>query len=411
VFSVAPTLAIRRIIFDGTDVVLEATGIDAEVQCPICGQFSDRIHRRYQRRPLDLPWRGRVVRLVVTVRSIRCDVPDCPQVTFVEQFGPSLPRGTRRTADATALLFAFARVAGGEAGARLARAAGLPTSPDTLLRLLRKSGVEPLRTPRVLGVDDLAIRRGHDYATLFLDMETGRPIDLVKGRDAAVLATWLRDHPGVEVIVRDRSGAYADGARAGAPAALQVADRFHLVHNASTALEELLRGRRRALEAALTAAAPVPSSDEGTMPTTDSPAQPATEFLSPTARKHAERRAARIARWEKVHALRSQGVGLMRIAHEMGMGPRTVRGLLASPIPPRNRQLQTQPLPLASPTLAPFASYLRDRWQADARNVSQLVREIVAQGYTGSTSLVRQADLRLATRAPAGESAAAGGAR
>jgi transposase len=81
----------------------------------------------------------------------------------------------------------------------------------------------------------------------------------------------------------------------------------------------------------------------------------------------------------------------MRIAREMGMGPRTVHGLLASPVPPRNRQFGTRPPPLASPTLAPFAEYLRDRWAAGERNVNQLVREIVAQGYTGSTSLVRQA--------------------
>jgi len=180
--------------------------------------------------------------------------------------------------------------------------------------------------------------------------------------------------------VRDRAGPDADGARAGAPSAVQVADRFHLVRRASPAVEELRRARRRALEAALTPAATAPAADAAAPP-----------VLSATARHDAERRAARVARWEKVHALRAEGWGIMRIAKEMGMIARTVNGLLASPVPPRNRQFQTRPAPLASPTLAPFAEYLRDRWAAGERNVNQLVREIVARGYTGSTSLVRQA--------------------
>jgi transposase len=225
-------------------------------------------------------------------------------------------------------------------------------------------------------------------------METRRPIDLVKGRDAAVVASWLAEHPGVEIIVRDRAGAYAEGARTGAPTAVQVADRFHLVQNASTALEELLRGRRRALEAELLPLGPVPPADAAAVPAAGEVLVPTAPErpLSPSARHLAERRAARLARWERVHALRAQGRGIKRIAQELGMHRRTVRGLLASPVPPRNTPaLAPRPPPLASPTLAPFAAYLQDRWQAGARNVSQLVREIVAQGYTGSVSLVRQA--------------------
>src|SRR5262249_14439214 len=115
---------------------------------------------------------------------------------------------------------------------------------------LRRVTAAAVPTPRVLGVDYLALRRGVRYATIFRDLESHRPIDLVPGRDAETLATWLVDHPGVEVIVRDRAEAYAEGARRGAPQALQVADRFHLVQNASAAMDELLRGRRRRVELA-----------------------------------------------------------------------------------------------------------------------------------------------------------------
>ena len=377
---VAAGWVVRRVTVKGGVVLLDVEGVHDRARCPSCGAASSRVHGRYRRRPLDLPWRGHTVRLVATARRFRCAEPGCRVLTFAEDLA-HLPARAHRTDDATAVLLRVVSVAGGEKGARLAKAMGLPVSPDTLLRLQRRAGVGPSPTPRVLGVDDLALRRGRDYATLLLDLETRRPVDLLKGRDAAVLAGWLRDHPGVDVVVRDRHGPYADGARAGAPAALQVADRFHLLQNASQALEELLRGRRRALDAALSAASPL---------TEENATQPPVH-MSPTARRTAERRAARVAKWETVHALRTDGWGVTRIAREMGMIPRTVHAYLANPVPPRNRQFGTRPPPLTSPTLAPFAEYLRDQWQAGARNVKQLVREIAARGYTGSESLVRQA--------------------
>ena len=390
-FDLPPMLAIRRIVVEGDEVRLEAEGIVAEARCPACGAVATRVHDRYARRPMDMPWRGWTVRLAITVRRFRCDDAACPRVAFAEEIGPAVPRLARRTRDVAALLLRLVDAAGGERGARLAAALGVPTSADTLLRLQRASGTATSPTPRVLGIDDLALRRGHVYATLFVDMETRRPVDLVEGRDAAVLADWLRAHPGVEVVVRDRAGPYADGARAGAPGAVQVADRFHLVQNASTALAELLRGRRGDLESALRrgeAPAPAEETPADVVVTPTAPERP----LSATARHQAERRAARVARWERVHALRADGMAIMAIARETGMHRRTVRGLLASPVPPRNNRMSIlRPSAIASPTLTPFAGYLQDRWQMGAHNVSQLVREIVAQGYTGSVSLVRQA--------------------
>lgn len=365
--------AIRRIILDGTTIVLEAEATTRTARCPTCGVISQQIHDHYDRHPSDLPWRGFPVHLILRVRRFRCRNQQCQRATFAEDFAPSLPRRAQRTADVDSLLVQLAWTMGGEAGARLALAAGLLVSPDTLLRLLRRDDRGDVAAPRVLGVDDLALRRGQTYATILVDLELSEPIDLLRGREAEPLAEWLRQHPGVEVIVRDRSEAYAEGARAGAPDAVQVADRFHLVKNASAAMDEMLQGRRRQIAVA------VPD-----------PPPPTPSAKPPSARQQrmADRRAARIARWEEVQRRHKEGEGLRHIAREMGISRITVRRLIDTPIPPRNRIVHPRPGGLSSPSLQPYVSYLQDRWQEGCTNIAQLFREIVQQGYAGSCSLL-----------------------
>ncbi|HVE69713.1 MAG TPA: ISL3 family transposase [Solirubrobacteraceae bacterium] len=377
-------LVVRRIVLDGAVVWLEAEAVSEAARCPTCGAETRQRHDRYRRRPLDLPWNGHVVRMLVTVRRFACGTVACAGRTFAEDLGEAIPWRAQRTGEATALLLTVARAAGGEAGARLATAIGVPTSPDTLLRLLRQAGVGSVPTPRVLGVDDLALRKGRTYATLLVDMETRRAIDMLVGRDAQALAAWLRAHPGVEVIVRDRAGAYAEGARRGAPAAQQVADRFHLVQNASLALVDLLHGRRRQVEYA----EPAPP-----LVAEPPPAEPPeTARLSPSARMQAARRAARVDRWEEVLARHAAGQSLRQIAREMPLARETVHRLVRTPLPPKNlRTAPPRPAGLTSPTLHPYVSYLQDRWQAGCTNIAQLYREIVPMGYGASRSLLHAA--------------------
>jgi transposase len=365
-------------------VVLVATGRATTAACPACHTRSERIHDRYRRRPLDQPWRGWTVRLHLAVRRFVCANAACPRATFAEDFGPALRRRAQRTTACTQLLTAIAGVLGGEAGARLAGKVGVPVSPDTLLRLERQAPETDYPTPRVLGVDDFALRRRHTYGTILVDLERRVPIDLLEGREAEPLASWLRRHPGVETVARDRAEAYAQAVREGAPDALQIADRFHLLQNATQALLEIAQTHKRRIELAEAVA----DREESTPATAaDTPTPPSRVSLAEQVAM--TRRARWLGRWEEVQRRRAEGQSLRRIARDLGMHRRTARRLLALPEPEAaQRAAQPRPGGLTSPTLAPFVSYLQDRWQAGCSNILQLYRELVAKGYTGSRSLL-----------------------
>ncbi|WP_435876118.1 ISL3 family transposase [Nonomuraea fuscirosea] len=217
---------------DENDLIRVMTRTREEpVPCPVCGTPTARVHGYYHRTVTDVPVDGRPVVVSVQVRRLLCPAWGCPRQTFREQVPGLLERYQRRTSRLTGQLGAVVRELAGRAGARLSAVLAVAVSRSTALRLLVRLPLPELRVPRVLGVDDFALKRRHRYATVLIDAETGERIDVLPGRGADALEAWLRSHPGVEIVCRDGSGAYGEAIRRAVPDAVQVGDRWHLWAN------------------------------------------------------------------------------------------------------------------------------------------------------------------------------------
>ncbi|HET9139775.1 MAG TPA: ISL3 family transposase [Actinophytocola sp.] len=352
-FAGLSSLVIEEVTDEGEWIRVRARTRDRPASCPDCGAAGVRVHGFVQRTVRDVPVDGRPVVIEVRVRRLVCPSRGCRQ-TFREQIPGVLERYQRRTQRLTAQIGAVARELAGRAAARLLAALTVPLSRHTTIRVLLGIPVAALPVPRVLGVDDFALRRRRRYATVLIDAVTRRRVDVLPDRNADTLEAWLRAHPGVEVVCRDGSGAYAEAVRRALPEAIQVADRWHLWHNLGEAT-----GKEVAAHSACWAKATPPQ---------DGPRAQTTR-----------------ERWHQVHTLLHRKVGLLECARRLNLSLNTVKRYARASEPER-----LQRPPQYRPTLVdPYREHLRRRRsQEPGVGALQLFGEIKAQGYSGSLNLL-----------------------
>lgn len=353
--------------------------------CPECQQPSARIHSCYQRMVADLPCAGRNVILALTVRKFVCGTPTCQRKIFTERLPGLVESYARMTSRLIALMQAIGLVAGGQKATRLADRAGIATTPSTLLRHLMQLPAPLARAVRVLGVDDFAWKKRFTYGTILVDLERRKIIDVLADRESATVAAWLKEHPEVALVIRDRGKDFTKAATVGAPQAQQVVDRFHVVKNLSEVLQEILghcRAEIRQGEAAL------PQLEQaGEEPTRPLPTAATWQQRTPARVKkvHQARQASRDDRYTQMTTLRAQGLTQREVAKRMGMSERAVRQWLKRGAAPTNeRQFRRRSV------FDPYAAYVLQRWQDGLHDAKQLDAEIRAQGFPGTVRIVQR---------------------
>jgi transposase len=378
-----------------TDVTLEKRTVQLQLTataptavCPDCAVPSSSVHSRYQRRLTDLPWGRRAVHIRLMVRKFVCRQLTCARRLFTERLPALVAPCARKTTRLITLLQAIGVALGGQAGARLAARLWLSTSAATWLRLVRAAVVPPTPALQAVGVDAWAWRRGRRFGTILVDLVSHRVLDLLPERSSATVAAWRARHPTITAVCRDRRPLYADGIRQGAPTAVQVVDRFHLVDNLRDAVEAFLKSQRGALQTAAARAAQALTPPGSSVPVTPM-YQGRRRSSQPQPQRPAVERRQQYAPWVGIYTvlqtLHAQGLPVATIARQLGISRPTVSSYPERTTPPGPKRPQFHG---SARVLTPYVPYLIRRWRESGANSAELWREIRALGYTHSARTV-----------------------
>ncbi|WMT78935.1 ISL3 family transposase [Bradyrhizobium sp. Ash2021] len=362
---VPPGFVVESAVWDGMTTVITVRPTGDAGLCPGCKAISGRIHSRYQRRLTDLPLAGRPVRLMVVARRFRCDTTLCARRIFTERFDDGiLAPWARRT---TRLDFVFHHLGlalGGRPAASFARRLMMPVSNDTLLRVVRRHGCPPFAAPNVIGIDDWAWRRNQRYGTIICDLERRRPITLLPDREPATAQAWLAEQPQIAVIARDRGGGYALAATKALPHTTQVADRWHLMENASHAFLDAVRKSMRQVRAAVGSATINP------------------DLLTAAERIQYDGYLRREDTNSAILKQAETGVSIKEIVRLTGRSRGLVRRVL--------RGQRSDVFRVRESSLESHLPWLDAQWAASHRNGADLWRCLKARGFRGSLRVVAE---------------------
>ncbi len=338
----------------------------------------------YRRHPLELPCAGQRVQLVLSVHKFFCRIPTCPRKVFTERLPELLEPSSRLTMRLRTLLQAIGVAFNGQGGARLGKQLGIQISRVTLLRSLALIPAPEQSQVRAVGIDDFAWKRGKRYGTVIINLENHTVLDLLPDREAESVQTWLAAHPDIEIVSRDRGGAYADGAARGAPQAEQVADRWHICKNLGDALEQaLLRLRIRV---------PARPSDEA-IPTSSQPAPEPTPAAREQRMHDTLQRKQELV--DQVRSLSASGQSIHCIVNQLGIARNTVRRYLRL-----DGDIPVAPRPRGKHLLDPHFDYLNEQWRQGETNARRLFEELQRRGYRGCETTVRNFVARLRKKLP-----------
>jgi transposase len=382
-FPQLAALQVHRIEDTGDAVVISASRVASSESCPACGSVSARVHGGYSRTVADGAAGGRPVLVILRVRRFLCLDPSCPKVTFAVQADGLTSRYCRRSVPLTGMLTGLGLELAGRAGARLAARLGIAVHSSMILRLVAALPEREAATaPEILGIDDFALRKGHVHGTVLVNMETGDVVDMLPDREAATVEAWLKEHPGAAVICRDRAGAYAEGARAGAPGAIQVADRWHVWHNLAEYASKAVTRHRGCLLAAGHRA----EDGDGETGTEREPAVtvPPDALLDEGGRERPLAARTR-ERYADIRARLDAGHSHAEITRATGLTTKTVRRFARA-----GSAGELLGGTARGSRLDEFKPYLCLRWNEGARDATALHAELQKQGWTGSARTVRR---------------------
>lgn len=351
--------------------------------CPLCSTPSSAIHSYYRRKPLELPCVGKTVRLLLSVKKFFCRVASCPRKIFTERLPELIEPSSRLTTRLRTMVQAICAAFNAKGGARLGKQLGIHLSRKTLLHSLHLLPTPPVGKVKAVGIDDFAWKRGKRYGTVIIDLETHDLLDLLPDREAESVKQWLLAHPEIEIVSRDRAGAYADAAAQGAPQAQQIADRWHVCKNLGDAVQDYLTRQKIQMP-------PSPwqniTTQEVAGACTPAPALDP-EPCRYASRAKCERKQALV---DQVKTMHEQGNSTYEIAASLHLARNTVRRYLCLEGPvqptPRTRRLSQ---------LDPFYEYLTKRWNEGCTNAHQLFVELQEKGYRGGKTTVRSFVARL----------------
>ncbi|WHQ70535.1 ISL3-like element ISMex24 family transposase [Methylorubrum extorquens] len=335
----------------------------AVANCPDCGTPSRRLQSRYRRRAADLPLGGRRVELRVVVRRFWCGAAACKRKIFAERFPDDvLPAFARRTSRLEQIVHHLGLALGGRPGASLAQRLRLPVSRDTLLRVIRRRATTRSDPLGVIGIDDFAWRRNHRYGTLVCDLERRRIVALLPDHEQATAQTWLKENASIQIVARDRGGGYGEAIARALPQAIQVADRWHLMENASRGFVDAVRRSMRQVREIISAAALDPA------------------LLTAAERIQYEGYLRREEADAAIRALAEAGVPIRRIGQRLGHSRKVVRAVL--------RGERTDVFRVRQSSLEAYLPWLDAQWDAGSRNATEIWRQAKLQGFRGSLRVV-----------------------